>query len=292
MIRVIDLSHNNGHVDLSNLMKYKPDAFAFKCTEGTSFVDPMFADFVAQAQRLGVPHMAYMYGHPESSAAHQVDLFLSHAKPVAGMALANDLERGTTQKATNAWARSVGTLLRDEAPQCKTALYMGHGYASSATGAGMSHFYDWWWYPRYPSSKFTTTWPTKFAPELSGNTTGWAKPLLWQWTQTFASKYDANISTATLDELLGGDVPLSDDDIAKIWAAPLASKRTETKGKEIAASAFLTSIDVNAANNLAITNAVNAAIPGITQALIDALPAALAEAVVQVDVSVNGKATS
>lgn len=218
-----------------------------KATEGVTFTDDSFAANWHQLATELDTRLAYHFAHPESSASAQVDHFLRVVDPKPGDVLVCDLERGTTQKATNAWTRTFLTGIRETG--CAVGLYMGTGYAGTDTGRGLSEFADFWWTARYPG---LTSWPTSVNPQLKGNTTGWRGPHIWQWTDRYLGKYDANVSTLTAEQIAtpGGNMPLTDADAAVLWGHPLPSKRIDpTTGKptgaEIPAAAYLTSVDVN-----------------------------------------------
>jgi len=66
MIHGVDVSNNNGTVDLSGF------AFMFaKASEGVFFSDPLFAAYWGQAAAKGMLRGAYHFGHPGSSADRQ-----------------------------------------------------------------------------------------------------------------------------------------------------------------------------------------------------------------------------
>jgi lysozyme len=87
MISGIDISHHNGHIDWAK-MKGLGKAFAFlKATEGTSFIDPMFARNLRDCRSAGLPVGAYHFFRPELDPALQSSLFLR----VVGKAQHGDL---------------------------------------------------------------------------------------------------------------------------------------------------------------------------------------------------------
>ena len=68
----IDVSHHQGAFDVERAAREGIDFFIFKATEGSSFVDPRFAENVAKARRTGKPFAAYHYQRAGISAAAQV----------------------------------------------------------------------------------------------------------------------------------------------------------------------------------------------------------------------------
>jgi hypothetical protein len=209
MLRGIDISAWQGDVDLAaEAHRYGLDFVGIKATEGASGSDRYFSQNWARAKATGLVRIAYHFARPEaSSAQQQADrLLFAAADAGPGDILCLDLEASElSQAGTNAWARAFGARLRERAPHVTTMVYLGSGYASNNTGRGLADYFDRWWYPQYPSTKSTTTWPSALSPWLpSGITTGWARPHIWQWTDHFAGKYDANISNLTIDQLAVG----------------------------------------------------------------------------------------
>lgn len=212
MLRIFDVSAYQGNtVPLC-------DVVFVKATEGTSYVSSRFAAQWASARQNARARGAYHFARPEqSSALAQADRLIATARPQPGDLLCLDLETsGLSQSATNAWAKTFGSRLRERAPGIRTVLYMGSGYASNGTGRGLSAYFDLWWYPQYPSTARTSTWPAAFSPWLpSGLTCGWRAPHIWQFTDNFGG-LDASISPLTLDQLAGGGQPSpQEDDMAQ-----------------------------------------------------------------------------
>lgn len=297
LTRALDVSHYQGAVLWGSLRdRYGLTWSACKATEGTGFVDTQFARNWAGLKAAGLGRAAYHYAHPESSAAAQAELFVATVKPVPGDVLVLDLESGTTQTATNAWAVAFSQKVRALAPGIQLWLYMGMGYAASNTGRGLSHHYDRWWLAHYWGPQ--SAWPSSFEPRIGGNTTGWDAPHIWQWSQALDGRYDADVSELTFNELAGDDAvtPAEIQAVAEaVWTYPLASKRAASAGQMIAAGPYLTSIDVNTANALPIIGAVQtlaqaiaAAAPADQQALVDAITTTLQTSIVRVEVVQGG----
>lgn len=297
LTHALDVSHYQGAVLWGSLRdKYGLTWSACKATEGSSFVDSQFARNWAGLKAAGLGRAAYHYAHPDQSATAQADLFVATVKPVPGDVLVLDLETGTTQTATNAWAIAFSARVRALAPGIPLWLYMGMGYAASNTGRGLSHHYDRWWVAHYWGPQ--SAWPTTFEPRIGGNTTGWAAPHIWQWSQALDGRYDADVSELTFNELAGADAvtPAEIEAVAAaVWAYPLASKRPSTPGQMVAAGPYLTSIDANTSTALPIvaavqtlTQAIAAAQPGQQQALVDAITTTLQTSIVKVEVVQGG----
>ncbi|MCO5971783.1 glycoside hydrolase family 25 protein [Actinoallomurus soli] len=182
------------------------DFVIVKATEGRSYTSSKFAAQWRSAKGRARHRGAYHFARPEdSSAASQAARFLSVVKPVPGESLWLDLEASDLgQAGTNAWAKAWGDYIRRHARGLTSGIYMGSGYASNGTGRGVARHYDLWWYPQYPSSARTSTWPRTFAPWLPDKLTcGWKEPDIWQFTDDFDG-LDADITRLTIDRLAGG----------------------------------------------------------------------------------------
>ncbi|GAA4515520.1 hypothetical protein GCM10023191_085420 [Actinoallomurus oryzae] len=192
------------------------DAVFVKATEGSSYTSSKFHAQYAGAKQRARHRGAYHFARPEASSARsQADRFLDVVRPVAGESLWLDLEASDLNQAkTHAWAVAWADRIRDQAPGITYGIYMGGGYATNNTGRGLAAEYPFWWYPQYPTSKATSTWPTTFAPWLpSGLTCGWSRPHIWQFSSAFKGEYDASVSTLTIDQLAGGGRPSTEVDV-------------------------------------------------------------------------------
>jgi lysozyme len=210
VIRGIDVSHYQGAVNWSTLTRQYGLAFgAAKCTESMSFTDSEFRRNWSGMKAAGLRRIAYHYGRPEAgSPAAQAARLVNAVKSAGGLrpgldALCLDLEASAlSQAATNAWMRAFGDALRKLAPGVTTIVYLG-GYAANGSGLHAVDHFDRWWFPRYPwGNGIAKAWPSTYAPHLSGNTTGWSLPHLWQWTPNLAGR-DADVSGLSVAELFG-----------------------------------------------------------------------------------------
>ena len=283
--RGIDRSHFQGTGDpwsgaTGTKARYHLTWGACKATESTGFTDSAFAWNWADLKKAGMTRVAYHFAHPDVSATAQADHFLSVVRPVVGDVLCLDLERGTNQAATNRWAKAFLSRVRSKAPGCALVIYMGTGYAGTQTGAGMSDFADYWWVARYPGLR---SWPTTFNPQLNGNTTGWPGPHMWQWTDSFAGKYDANVSTLSGVQIAtpkGTDMPLTPADATLLFNTPLPNPRDPSKSSTFSSWVRYTELRVEDANKtLAALTAQNTALQAQVQALTESVPALVSQAV-------------
>lgn len=305
--RGVDVSHHQGGIDWPRLKKELGLSWAAcKATEGSSFRDSQFAANWAGMKTAGLVRMAYHFARPASDAARQVDFFLSVVKPVAGDVLCLDLEvsDGLDQSQLNAWARQFAAALRKKAPGITLVAYVG-GYSRNGSGRNLANCFDYWWYPRYATMNPVTKWPGSFTPRLSGNTTGWRVPHIWQWAcslSTSEGHVDANISTLSAAQLRDGpkgfeDMPLTAaeiDAVAKATVDKLLTASLTNSHNNVSASFAAWLVYGNekagdardgAANTLA---AVNLLRDTIRQDIVADLKAALADGTIKVDISVNG----
>lgn len=220
MIRGRDVYHGQGAVNWKSMKAIDDLSFGMaKCIQGTSFFDSQYIANREGCHLAGMPFIAYGYAEPGSSSAlTQAKLLVAKAGAVEGLCL--DLEVSPlSQSATNAWMRSFGDILRD-LTGAATFVYLG-GYAANGSGQGSVDHFDHWIYPHYT----VNNWPTVYAPQVGGNTTGWKvppAPSMWQCSDNIRG-VDALVSNLTLSQLFSGvDQPMTP---AEIDAVALASAK-------------------------------------------------------------------
>lgn len=263
-IRCIDTSHHQ-NLTLSQMRTLKAQhglsVWMAKCTEGMTFTDADFAASRIMAKSLGYAFGAYHYAHPASSGPiTQARRFFSVFKPKPGDHWCLDLEvsDGFSQPELNTWAMGFGDEMRKLWPGAAIA-YLG-GYSQNNSGRNASQHFDYWMYPRYKSMTWTpgTPWPAAVTPQIDANTTGWARPHIWQWTPVLPPGVDASVSSLTVADFaapsaLGGDLELTTSQFDqlmaavagvpdKVWAEPFASKIPEQNGQLIPASNYIPAI--------------------------------------------------
>lgn len=91
---VIDISHHNGTIDLSNAQRAGVVGIIQKATQGTSYRDPTYQTNFQQAQSLSLMWGAYHFGNGDDGIA-QADSFLNAVQPTAGTLLVLDFESNT-----------------------------------------------------------------------------------------------------------------------------------------------------------------------------------------------------
>lgn len=320
----LDLSHYQTSVNVGQLANtYNLGFMAFKATEGGSYVDPAFPSRWAAARQAQVPcRAAYHYAHPNTSLSAQVRSFINTVRPVDGDVLVLDLERGfgASRGVTNAFARGWAEGVGQAAPHCARIIYMGGGYAGTATGEGLADVFDWWWFPRYASMAPRTSWPSVFAPPVGTNHTGWTRPSMWQFTPAFAGKYDADVSPLTPAQIIGGNNmagALTTADIPAIAAAcaqtllttPLQNPSDPTRSAFVATLLRYTdahvqqlaaALNADHAEDTSRSAALQSSLDGLQAALtaglaqvsadaVAAIQQAIKDGVIKVDVTVEGE---
>jgi GH25 family lysozyme M1 (1,4-beta-N-acetylmuramidase) len=282
--RGIDISHHQGSVDWSALKhKHGLTWGACKATQSHDFIDDHFARNWAAMKAAGLVRIAYHFAEPgSSSAATQAARFLAVVKPVKGDVLCLDLEASTLSQArTNAWAKAFGAAIR--ATACATVIYIGGasgGYAHNGSGANLAGHFDFWWFPRYTGIQL---WPSSIIG-VPGNTTGWARPHIWQWTDSLHPGYDANVSSLTAAQLQhpkdnqeDDNMPTADE-IADAVASKLGARSTQVGAEQWTwdqsigrAASYGRRIDAALSDPTALAKAIVAELPpgGITQGLVE-----------------------
>jgi lysozyme len=92
---VVDLSHNNPHVDFGALQGDGIFGVFHKATQGLGFVDPAYALRRQPAADAGLKWGAYHFGTGADGVA-QANFFLAHALPATGDLLVLDFELNPT----------------------------------------------------------------------------------------------------------------------------------------------------------------------------------------------------
>ncbi len=169
----VDLSHNNGSVDLAAASAGGVRAVIHKATEGMGYTDPMYAKRAAQAQAAGLLWGAYHFA-TGSDAAGQAKDFLAAVFPsgrAVGPAtlLVLDLERnsgGSTM--TVAQARDFVTAVHDQTGVWP-GLYAGSYLKEQLNGKADPVLSNCWlWLAQYGSTPQSPV--------------GWSEWTLWQYT--------------------------------------------------------------------------------------------------------------
>ncbi|MFZ0304856.1 MAG: glycoside hydrolase family 25 protein [Terracidiphilus sp.] len=164
---VIDISHNNGNINLANAQQAGILGVIHKATQGTTFADPMYQANMAQAQQLGLLWGAYHFGNGDDGVA-QATFFLNTVQPAAGTVLVLDFESNPASS----------TMSLQEAKdfvshvQAVTGIWpgiYGGSYLKEQLGSTPDPILQncWFWLAQYG--------PTAVLPP------GWANWTLWQY---------------------------------------------------------------------------------------------------------------
>jgi len=76
----IDISHHQGIIKWDRMNSRRPDFIFMKATEGSTFTDPRFKEYRAEAKKLGIPVGAYHFFSYRSSGESQANHFLKTVK--------------------------------------------------------------------------------------------------------------------------------------------------------------------------------------------------------------------
>ena len=207
MIRGIDVSHHQGNVNWKALKDtYKLDFGAAKATEGTSFRDTQFYSNWEEMKAVGLVRMAYHFARPDSNPAASANQFLAYVKsagiePSDIMVMDFESNPNNLPMATvNAWLMKWADIVT-AATGRKPFIYTGSGYITNSSTFEVRRHFAGWWFPKYPSAyDGNSKWPSAIAGYPSPNNWGGA-PDIWQFSQSFANKFDANVSALTVNEL-------------------------------------------------------------------------------------------
>lgn len=160
---VIDLSHNNGDVDFSQLSGAGVYGVIHKATQHTDFTDPMYAERRKETADAGLLWGAYHFAS-SADVDSQVEFFLNFAQPDANTLVALDFEQNTTG--------TEGTMSLDQARQFlqtieqklgrKAVLYGGSLITQGLGGTVDSYFAEHrlWWAQYANAPVLQASWPT------------------------------------------------------------------------------------------------------------------------------------
>jgi lysozyme len=165
---VIDLSHHNGTVDLSNAQQAGIVGIIHKATQGSSYSDPTFQNHFRQAQTLGLLWGAYHFGNGDDGVS-QAEFFLKTVQPNENTILVLDFESNTAGSTMSLQeARDFVTHI-----QALTGIWpglYGGSYLKEQLGTQTDSILQncWLWLAQYG--------PTPVLPP------GWPNWTLWQYT--------------------------------------------------------------------------------------------------------------
>jgi lysozyme len=164
---VIDISHNNGTLDLSIAQSAGIVGVIQKATQGTNFADPTYQRNYAQARGLGLLWGAYHFGNGDDGVA-QADFFLDRVGADATTLMVLDFESnkaGSTMSLQD--ARDFVTHINQQTGKWP-GLYGGSYLKENLGGQADSTLQNCWlWLAQYG--------PTAVLPP------GWTNWTLWQY---------------------------------------------------------------------------------------------------------------
>ena len=165
---VIDLSHFDFKLSLSDAQQAGIVGVIHKATQGCRFTDPTYKKNLAQAQSLGLLWGAYHFGTGEDAVA-QADFFLQTVQPSPGVLLVLDYESNTAGPTmTLQGARDFVTRI-----QAATGIWPGL-YAGSYLKEQLGPRPD-------PVLKNCWLWLAEYSP-TAALPPGWSNWSLWQYT--------------------------------------------------------------------------------------------------------------
>jgi lysozyme len=165
---VIDISHNNGTVNLQNAQAAGIVGIIHKATQGSTFADRMYQTNQQQALALGLLWGAYHFGNGDDGVS-QAEFFLNTVKPAAQTILVLDFESNTAGSTMSLQeARDFVTHV-----QSVTGIWpglYGGSYLKEQLGNQIDPILQncWLWLAQYG--------PTAVLPP------NWSKWTLWQYT--------------------------------------------------------------------------------------------------------------
>jgi lysozyme len=165
---VIDISHNNGTIDLSNAKGAGIVGIIHKATQGSSYTDPTYRSHLQQAQSLGLTWGAYHFGNGDDGIS-QADFFLNVVQPTGDTLLVLDFESNTAGSTMSLQDAKDFVTHIQAATGIWPGLY-GGSYLKERLGSQADPILQncWLWLAQYG--------PTAVLPP------GWANWTLWQYT--------------------------------------------------------------------------------------------------------------
>lgn len=167
----VDLSSNNGTLNLAAYARTGATIIGLKAIEGESYHWPMHRQYSHQAHDLGLAvwHYDFLRGPNEA------DEFMTEVGPVFSKLLGDRLVLDYEAAATPADAVPVM-----EAVERAYGAQVVYGGASKIAGTGLVHRPGWAW------------WQAAYSDVRPPAPAGWPQPIAWQYTQTGRSPVAAH----------------------------------------------------------------------------------------------------
>ena len=159
---VIDLSHQNGNVDLAEASAAGIVGVIHKATQGSGFKDPRYAARRAQAQQAGLLWGAYHFATGADPVA-QAKFFLSVAQSGPGDLVVLDFEQNESTPSNSMMLDQARTFIStvQEATGITPGLYGGAYLKQQLNGANDDTLGACWlWWAQYgPAAMIPPAWP-------------------------------------------------------------------------------------------------------------------------------------
>ena len=201
------------------LSKINYDFVIIKATEGATYVDPCFSDFIKQAKDLGKPFGFYHYARPENNSAHaEVVNFYNAIKDYIGQGIVV-LDWESTGKSNVKWAKQF----LDEFFQMtgvKPMIYMSESVVNEYNWSEVAKGDYGLWVARYRDYRPDYNYDISNAGKKP-SVKWWSFYAMWQWTSV--GRIDGYNGNLDCDEFYGNE---------KAWNA-YAGKTAEVVEKPV-----------------------------------------------------------
>ncbi len=172
----IDVSHWEGNIDWNQVKQSGISASYMKATEGTSYTDPTYAQYVQNASAAGLLVGAYHFAHPEQNdpiveAKHFVDVlnqYHTDLMPVLDLESPSSPTNTITGSYVSNWARTFINYVQQTTGK-RVMLYTGRWYVNGFNITGLGDVPIW-------VAKYGSTLPTTLS-----DWKGWNS---WQYTDS------------------------------------------------------------------------------------------------------------
>ncbi|SFI08598.1 SH3-like domain-containing protein [Bacillus sp. 71mf] len=189
----IDVSHWEGNIDWNQVKQSGINAAYMKATEGVSYTDPTYAQYVQNASAAGLLVGAYHFARPESNdpiveAKHFVDVlnrYHTDLMPVLDLESPSSPTGNITGLYVSNWARTFINYVQQTTGK-RVMLYTGPWYITGFNLSGLGDVPLW-------ISRYNSTTPTKYSDWNNWNS--------WQYTESgnvngVEGAVDINVTTS------------------------------------------------------------------------------------------------
>ncbi|GAB3235355.1 lysozyme [Micromonospora halotolerans] len=197
----MDVSSHQGNVNWSGAWNNGARFAYVKATEGTSYINPYFAQQYNGSYNVGMIRGSYHFALPgNSSGATQANYFVDHgggwSKDGRTLPGALDIEYnpygatcyGLSQASMRSWIAS----------------FVNQYYARTGRWATIYTTTDWWSTCTGNTSQFAANnplWIARYSSSVGTLPAGWGTYSFWQWSSSGVFPGDQNVWNGTLDRL-------------------------------------------------------------------------------------------